>query len=487
MMLLTTHRKYAYNRPKLKADTTKIPHIFLRTPQIIFIFSITLLLFSVPTLAKTQKNGFLPLRNIYPPGGENFFVFDRKIRARREKSSEHCKPDQVPYASSDLRSFEAASEEVRMKSKDATYFFAITSDCQMLFARHDQIQQLARTIEVDNRITYCLPGLVQFHWRETDSGSIGLQLLLKRGNRQICTLSVELPPLEILSGHTVFSYSIRSSLNYAVGKNEKLVRQNFSLEKMGYFLELALTASSSAHPELSFMDTTYSDIIYFVDPKSSGAYWTIRQFKFDHKGYFKALDTFIVKNIAEEEAKITGKFEKADSFHVTLDAQRRKVFLTNKQTRKMHGTCAYDWLFRPHRVQIEYSSLSTRTIPNRPGQTNPVPLNEINSVSVDHSKIVFSEVIRKADEKYATKMYIHDRTNNSIQPKCILEVPYRAKFGFIQASSLEQLNVIKLPKFSYCDQNPNFESAPDTFNHSKTTKHTADSNAIFDGKGLWQR
>lgn len=127
MTLLITHRKYAYNRPKLKADVIKIPHIFLPIPQIISIFSITLLLFSAPAFAKTQKNGLLPLRNIYPPGGENFFVFERKVRARREKSSDHCKPDQVPYASSEMRSFEAASEEVRMKSKDATYFFAITS------------------------------------------------------------------------------------------------------------------------------------------------------------------------------------------------------------------------------------------------------------------------------------------------------------------------------------------------------------------------
>lgn len=52
-------------------------------------------------------------------------------------------------------------------------------------------------------------------------------------------------------------------------------------------------------PELSFMDSLYVDVIYFVDPKSAGSFWTIRQFKIDKSGYLKALETFVVKNFAE--------------------------------------------------------------------------------------------------------------------------------------------------------------------------------------------
>lgn len=52
-------------------------------------------------------------------------------------------------------------------------------------------------------------------------------------------------------------------------------------------------------PDLSFMDTSYSDVIYFADPDSRSSFWNIRQFKFDKDGYFKAMETFIVKNFAE--------------------------------------------------------------------------------------------------------------------------------------------------------------------------------------------
>lgn len=52
--------------------------------------------------------------------------------------------------------------------------------------------------------------------------------------------------------------------------------------------------------EYSFMDSTFSDIIYFLDPHSYGSFWSIRQFKLDSSGYFTALETFNVKNIVEE-------------------------------------------------------------------------------------------------------------------------------------------------------------------------------------------
>lgn len=77
-----------------------------------------------------------------------------------------------------------------------------------------------------------------------------------------------------------FSYSVLSSLNYA--SCSYMTNSSFVME-----------------PDLSFMDTSYSDVIYFADPDSRNSYWNIRQFKFDKDGYFKAMETFIVKNFAE--------------------------------------------------------------------------------------------------------------------------------------------------------------------------------------------
>ncbi|KAH7694905.1 Protein C06E7.2, partial [Aphelenchoides avenae] len=96
------------------------------------------------------------------------------------------------------------------------YVFAITQDCQAVFARSDQLEQLATAVQVRSRLTYCLPTFVQLHWRAVHgNGRIGLQLLLKRANNQICTLAVEFPSKNALSGYAVFTYSLLSSLNYA--------------------------------------------------------------------------------------------------------------------------------------------------------------------------------------------------------------------------------------------------------------------------------
>lgn len=47
------------------------------------------------------------------------------------------------------------------------------------------------------------------------------------------------------------------------------------------------------------MDSLYSDIVYFVDLNSSGAFLTVRQFRLNDLGYLRLLETFEVKNIIE--------------------------------------------------------------------------------------------------------------------------------------------------------------------------------------------
>lgn len=149
---------------------------------------------------------------------------------------------------------------------------------------------------MQNKVTYCLPNLVKIHWRqfhhhEIDEYQMSLQLLFKRANNQICTLPIEFPSKNALSGFTIFTYSLLSSLNYA--SCSYIPNSSFVME-----------------PDLSFMDTSYSDVIYFVDPDSKNSFWNIRQFKIDKEGYFKALETFVVKNFAEGQFKIQVFFRK---------------------------------------------------------------------------------------------------------------------------------------------------------------------------------
>uniref|UniRef100_A0A914CLW7 Uncharacterized protein n=1 Tax=Acrobeloides nanus TaxID=290746 RepID=A0A914CLW7_9BILA len=158
--------------------------------------------------------------------------------------------------------------------------YGLTQDCQLFFARADQLH-LLNQLRVQPRVTYCLPELVQLHWRELHtSESIGLELIFKRASHQICALPLEFPSKHALAGNVLFSYSISSAMNYA--RCSYITNTSFVME-----------------PDLSFMDSTFGDVIYFVDPQSTGSFWTIRQFKLDRDGLRHSLETFIVKNYAE--------------------------------------------------------------------------------------------------------------------------------------------------------------------------------------------
>ncbi|KAI6192617.1 hypothetical protein M3Y99_01925500 [Aphelenchoides fujianensis] len=245
--------------------------------------------------------------------------------------------------------------ELGRRNGDQFYVFALIQDCQLIFARADQLNQLAYLPDVRSQLTYCLPHLVQLHWRTLKlNGNIGIQLLFKRHNNQICTLAVD--------------YSLLNSLSYAVCSY--MPNANFSME-----------------PELSFMDSTYSDVIYFIDPKSAGSFWTIRQFKFDPNGYLKALETVHKR---DKDARI-------------------------------------------HRQRPLRGDADGRNY-------------RINSLGADENVTIISEAQRINLNGFRSRVYISDRHAN-YSAECVLELPYVAKFGIFSERSLKQMNAKRLPTF----------------------------------------
>ncbi|KAI6224404.1 hypothetical protein M3Y99_01397100 [Aphelenchoides fujianensis] len=309
--------------------------------------------------------------------------------------------------------------ELGRRNGDQFYVFALIQDCQLIFARADQLNQLAYLPDVRSQLTYCLPHLVQLHWRTLKlNGNIGIQLLFKRHNNQICTLAVEFPRPNALVGEAVFrrdfSYSLLNSLSYAVCSY--MPNANFSME-----------------PELSFMDSTYSDVIYFIDPKSAGSFWTIRQFKFDPNGYLKALETFVVKNFAEE----TGFMNRQAGEHlISLDAQRKALYSVHKRDKDVSTTCAHELLFKLARIHRQ-----------RPLRGDAEGRNyRVNSLGADENVTIISEAQRINLNGFRSRAYISDRHAN-YSAECVLELPYIAKFGIVSERSLKQMNAKRLPTF----------------------------------------
>ncbi|KAI6233859.1 hypothetical protein M3Y99_00854800 [Aphelenchoides fujianensis] len=299
--------------------------------------------------------------------------------------------------------------ELGRRNGDQFYVFALIQDCQLIFARADQLNQLAYLPDVRSQLTYCLPHLAQLHWRTLKlNGNIGIQLLFKRHNNQICTLAVEFPRPNALVGEAVFSYSLLNSLSYAVCSY--MPNANFSME-----------------PELSFMDSTYSDVIYFIDPKSAGSFWTIRQFKFDPNGYLKALETFVVKNFAEE----TGFMNRQAGEHlISLDAQRKALYSVHKRDKDVSTTCAHELLFKLRPLRGDSDGRNYR----------------INSLGADENVTIISEAQRINLNGFRSRVYISDRHAN-YSAECVLELPYIAKFGIVSERSLKQMNAKRLPTF----------------------------------------
>uniref|UniRef100_A0AC35FM02 Uncharacterized protein n=1 Tax=Panagrolaimus sp. PS1159 TaxID=55785 RepID=A0AC35FM02_9BILA len=328
-------------------------------------------------------------------------------------------------------------------------FYGLTQDCQIFFARPDQLEQL-RDFRVQTKVTYCLPNLVQLHWRQfhhhgIDSTQMGLQLLFKRANNQICTLPIEFPSKNALSGFTIFSYSILSSLNYAACSY---------IQNSTFIME----------PDLSFMDTSYSDVIYFADPTSTGSFWNIRQFKFDKNGYFKSLESFIVKNFAED--KLHHSIHVRD-YILSLDNQRHKVFAIQRHNKKVTSTCAYDLLFRPSKLKVTFDD----------------PLHDdstqfrVNSFAAEGNHLLIGNSFRKNHDEFSTKLMLTEKGKNSSK-ECLLEIPFLAELSFISMETKEVLEKIHLPHFGHHKTHKHHQITNNSSRNTKTssTKETFKSN-----------
>ncbi|KAI6229313.1 hypothetical protein M3Y95_00518000 [Aphelenchoides besseyi] len=307
--------------------------------------------------------------------------------------------------------------ELEKEHNERYYVFALTQDCQLVFARADQIEQFSNLPDIRSDYTYCLPTLSQFHFRTLrQDGNIGIQLLFKRANNQVCSLTVQFPSSNALVGNVVFSYSLLNSLSYAVCSY--MPNSSFSME-----------------PELSFMDSTYSDIVYFIDPKSAGSFWQVRQFKFDPTGYMKVMESFVVKNFAEEAGFVS---RVAGEHLVSLDAQRHRLYSVHKRDKEISSTCSYELLFKPHKARIHRQRPMRNDAEGRGYR--------INSLSVDGNLAIISQVQRTKQDGFRSKVYVSDNRHNH-SAECILVLPYVAKFGIITEKSLKRLNQKRLPSF----------------------------------------
>uniref|UniRef100_A0A0R3RN29 Recep_L_domain domain-containing protein n=1 Tax=Elaeophora elaphi TaxID=1147741 RepID=A0A0R3RN29_9BILA len=159
--------------------------------------------------------------------------------------------------------------------------YGITQDCQLYFVEHMNYM-LIKSLKVDRSNTYCYPNLVKLHLRQGIK-QISLMLIIKQAMNRICTLPIEMPSLQTVSNGQLFR--VRAECFELLG----FIPQNveiLNLANYSIFTSLPYVACSHLRdnsfilePDLSFMDTTFSDIIYFINAKSIGSQWDIRQFR----------------------------------------------------------------------------------------------------------------------------------------------------------------------------------------------------------------
>ncbi|EPB74325.1 hypothetical protein ANCCEY_06598 [Ancylostoma ceylanicum] len=247
--------------------------------------------------------------------------------------------------------------DIRGNEIDDYIIYGLTQDCQIFFIRPSQIPLLS-TINVNVHNSYCYPNLVQLHLKSHNS----LLLVTKQAGNRICTLDVQIPPTEMLFGDhdviyfidaqstgalwSVHQFQINSdgflkhlekiSVNnhakqvwtgpdlaseYVVAldnqRNYIYIRNRFERSLLfecaydllfSYSLLSSLPYASCSHsspqmfqlePDLSFLDTVFNDVIYFIDAQSTGALWSVHQFQINSDGFLKHLEKISVNNHAK--------------------------------------------------------------------------------------------------------------------------------------------------------------------------------------------
>ncbi|GMR45517.1 hypothetical protein PMAYCL1PPCAC_15712 [Pristionchus mayeri] len=302
--------------------------------------------------------------------------------------------------------------------KDDFIIYGITQDCHIFFARSSQIGSLAQ-IRTDPNGNQCFPNLIQLQLIDNST----LRLLIKQPGNRICVLTINIPPLNILFGPNAFTYSLSSSMPYA-------------------------RCSHAAPPlaletDLAFPDSAYSDVVYFIDPTSSGPRWTARQFMLNENDTLAYLDKFTIANGDRSESFPPPI---ANDFVVSIDADKNFLYKRNRFRRNITYECAFDLLFRPNTVVFgsSFSSMAD-------------PLDErsswLNSFAVDKDVMIFAETDKQSSIA-PTRLYVHSTQGGNTEAHCIALLPYRVELGIFSLRTIEQLTDRPLPKFGLARNAP---------------------------------
>lgn len=321
--------------------------------------------------------------------------------------------------------------DVRGNEIDDYIIYGLTQDCQIFFIRPSQLPLLS-TINVNVHNSYCYPNLVQLHVKSHKS----LLLVTKQAGNRMCTLDVQIPPTEMLFGDHLFSYSLLSSLPYASCSHSS--PQMFRLE-----------------PDLSFLDTVFSDVVYFIDAQSSGALWTVHQFQINSDGYLRHLEKISVNNQAKPMKGWSGP-DLASEYVVALDNQRNFLYIRNRFERNLLYECAYDLLFRPNTLVTHFVNTSARE--DRPW---------LNSMAAEQNVLLYSETDRAVTPPVTRLFGLN--TVNGTYGRCLVYTNYAFDVGVMRTSTLKKMELNPLPAFE----------------HSRRTSNSSQTTTASSTKGRW--
>ncbi|MFH4974353.1 hypothetical protein AB6A40_001062 [Gnathostoma spinigerum] len=286
---------------------------------------------------------------------------------------------------------------------DHFILYGITQDCQVFFVDRRYLGKLY-TIHVNPRSTYCYPNLVKLHL-QYEFDQISLLLLIKRSQNHICTMPVEIPSFETIATVGIFNYSLQSSLQYATCSH--LRKTNFSL-----------------HPDLSFMDTTLTNIIYFINSQSHGIHWDVRRFQISRQGTFKATERLTMTHPSRDQQT---QDNPAEQFIVELDSRRSLLYTMHRTNRNVLSECSFDLLFRHSAVKPRWFELKQHR-----HQTK-----WLDSFSVDNDLMIFAESTRK-QRGMASSVFILDLgTRNRI--RAAFNLPYAVDISILTAGTADYL------------------------------------------------
>ncbi|VDK80108.1 unnamed protein product [Litomosoides sigmodontis] len=310
--------------------------------------------------------------------------------------------------------------------------YGITQDCQLYFVEHMNYM-LIKSLKVDRNNTYCYPNLVKLHLRQ-GMEQISLMLIMKQAMNRICTLPIEMPSLETVSNGQIFRVQQSRYLDLSL-------LQFLSIKRICYSIFTSLPYSACSYlrhnsfvlePDLSFMDTTLSDIIYFINAKSVGSQWDIQQFRINKHGNLIAMEQFVAYHSQQGNH---GGTEQFNHFIVELDLKRSVLYTFNRIRGTLLSECLFDLLFRPsHRFSkwIKFDEA-------RHTQA------WLESFAVDGQLMIFTESTRNemgpTSELYLTNLRIRNSSTR------LLHLDFVSDIGVLRKQTYTDLSTKNIPSF----------------------------------------